>query len=235
MGKGENVAYVRVSSVDQNEERQVEALKKYDIDKWFVEKISGKDTNRPELQKMLSYIREGDTVYVKEFSRLGRSTADLLNLVQTFEDKGVKFVSLSESFNTSTPAGRLQMTMMAAIAEFERSMIKERQREGIELAKKQNRYPGRPRKLISDELFEQYYDLYMTHREITKEQIAFDLHVSRATLYFREKKYLEEHPEKVRERAPLKQKNSEQDTIEELKKEIQRLKARIKEESSLDK
>ena len=81
MGGGKNIAYVRVSTAEQNETRQKEALKKYDIDKWFIEKASGKDTNRPRLQEMLEYIREDDTVYVEEFSRLGRSTADLLNTV----------------------------------------------------------------------------------------------------------------------------------------------------------
>ena len=120
MGGGKNIAYVRVSTAEQNETRQKEALKKYDIDKWFIEKASGKDTNRPRLQEMLEYIREDDTVYVEEFSRLGRSTADLLNTVQQIEDVGAKFVSLKENFDTKTPTGKLQMTMMAAIAEFER-------------------------------------------------------------------------------------------------------------------
>lgn len=82
MGKGKNVAYVRVSTAEQNESRQREALQAYDIDRWFVEKASGKDIKRPELQAMLDYIREDDTVYVEEFSRLGRSTSDLLSIVQ---------------------------------------------------------------------------------------------------------------------------------------------------------
>ena len=88
MGKGKNIAYVRVSSVEQNEARQREALQEYKIDRWFVEKASGKDTKRPKLQEMLDYVREDDTVYVEEFSRLGRSTADLLSIVQQLEDAG---------------------------------------------------------------------------------------------------------------------------------------------------
>ena len=114
MGKGKNIAYVRVSTVEQNEARQREALGKYNIDKWFIEKASGKDMNRPKLQEMLEYVREDDTVYVLEFSRLGRSTADLLSIVQKIEEAGAKFVSTKENFDTSTPTGHLQMTMMAA-------------------------------------------------------------------------------------------------------------------------
>lgn len=179
MGGGKNIAYVRVSTAEQNETRQKEALKKYDIDKWFIEKASGKDTNRPRLQEMLEYIREDDTVYVEEFSRLGRSTADLLNTVQQIEDVGAKFVSLKENFDTKTPTGKLQMTMMAAIAEFERSMILERQREGIAIAKREGKYKGR--KAVSVPNIGTYYDKYM-RRKGTKVSIAHELGISRTTL-----------------------------------------------------
>ena len=179
MGGGKNIAYVRVSTAEQNETRQKEALKKYDIDKWFIEKASGKDTNRPRLQEMLEYIREDDTVYVEEFSRLGRSTADLLNTVQQIEDVGAKFVSLKENFDTKTPTGKLQMTMMAAIAEFERSMILERQREGIAIAKREGKYKGR--KAFSVPNIGTYYDKYM-RRKGTKVSIAHELGISRTTL-----------------------------------------------------
>lgn len=179
MGGGKNIAYVRVSTAEQNETRQKEALKKYDIDKWFVEKASGKDTNRPRLQEMLEYIREDDTVYVEEFSRLGRSTADLLNIVQQIEDVGAKFVSLKENFDTKTPTGKLQMTMMAAIAEFERAMILERQREGIAIAKREGKYKGR--KAVRVPNIGTYYDKYMS-RQGTKVSIAHELGISRTTL-----------------------------------------------------
>ena len=179
MGGGKNIAYVRVSTAEQNETRQKEALKKYDIDKWFIEKASGKDTTRPRLQEMLEYIREDDTVYVEEFSRLGRSTADLLNTVQQIEDVGAKFVSLKENFDTKTPTGKLQMTMMAAIAEFERSMILERQREGIAIAKREGKYKGR--KAVSVPNIGTYYDKYM-RRKGTKVSIAHELGISRTTL-----------------------------------------------------
>ena len=179
MGKGKNIAYVRVSTVEQNEARQKEALEKFEIDRWFIEKASGKDTNRPILQEMLAYIREDDTVYVEEFSRLGRSTADLLATVQAIEDAGAKFVSLKENFDTSTPVGRLQMTMMAAIAEFERAMILERQKEGIAIAKREGKYKGR--KSVSVPNIGEYYQKYMSRRG-TKTSIAQELGISRTTL-----------------------------------------------------
>lgn len=186
MGKGKNIAYVRVSTVEQNEARQREALKVFNIDKWFVEKASGKDTKRPKLQEMLEYIRDDDTVYVEEFSRLGRSTADLLATVQQIEDTGAKFVSLKENFDTKTPAGKLQMTMMAAIAEFERAMILERQREGIAIAKREGKYKGR--KAVSIPNIGEYYERYMS-RQGTKTSIAAELGISRTTLDKLFKKY----------------------------------------------
>ena len=179
LSKGKNVAYIRVSTVEQNESRQKETVRGYNIDKWFIEKASGKDTNRPELQAMLDYIREDDTVYVEEFSRLGRSTADLLSIVQKIEDVGAKFISIKENFDTKTPAGKLQMTMMAAIAEFERAMILERQREGIAIAKREGKYKGR--KAISVPNIGAYYDRYMS-RQATKTSIAAELGISRTTL-----------------------------------------------------
>lgn len=179
MGKGKNIAYVRVSTVEQNEARQREALKAFNIDKWFVEKASGKDAKRPILQEMLEYIREDDTVYVEEFSRLGRATADLLATVQRIEDSGAKFVSLKENFDTKTPAGKLQMTMMAAIAEFERAMILERQREGIAIAKREGKYKGRKAVFVPN--IGEYYQKYMT-RQGTKTSIATELGISRTTL-----------------------------------------------------
>ena len=189
MGKGKNIAYIRVSTAEQNEARQKEALQKYSIDRWFIEKASGKDLNRPKLQEMLEYIREDDIVYVEEFSRLGRSTADLLATVQKIEAAGAQFVSLKEQFDTTTPAGRLQMTMMAAIAEFERDMILERQREGIAIAKAAGKYKGR--KEITVPNIGEYYEKYMS-RQGSKVSIAAELGISRTTLDKLFKKYVRE-------------------------------------------
>lgn len=176
-----NIAYVRVSTVEQNEERQLEGLKKYRIDKWFTEKISGKDTNRPELKNLLDFVREGDTVYVHDFSRLARSTKDLLEIVDRLTAKKVHLVSNKENLDSSTPTGKLMLTMIAAINEFERTNLLERQREGIAIAKKNGVYKGRKKIVVSDETWNDLYGQYMC-REITKKDFASRLNVSRPTL-----------------------------------------------------
>lgn len=142
---GTRIAYIRVSTVDQNEERQIQNMKHLDIDKMFIEKASAKDTNRPELNRLLEYIREGDTVYINDFSRLARSTKDLLQLVELFQDKKVKLISIKENLDTSTANGKLMLTMLGAINEFERANLLERQKEGIAIAKQKGKYTGRKR------------------------------------------------------------------------------------------
>ena len=137
-----NISYIRVSTIEQNEARQIESLNKYNINKQFIEKVSAKDTKRPQLQAMLDYAREGDTVYVHDFSRLARSTKDLLDIVEKLKAKGVKLVSIKEALDTSTPQGKLMLTMLGAIYEFERENLLERQREGIQIAKKEGKYKG---------------------------------------------------------------------------------------------
>lgn len=175
------VAYVRVSTVDQNEARQREALEVYGIEKWFTEKVSGKDANRPKLQEMLDFVREGDTIYIHDFSRLARSTKDLLSIVDTLTAKGVHLHSNKENLDTTTPTGKLMLTMIAAINEFERANLLERQREGIEIAKREGKYMGRKEVTIDDEVFTEAYGRYMK-REITKSALAQELGVSRPTL-----------------------------------------------------
>ncbi len=176
-----NVAYVRVSTVEQNESRQIEALKKHNIDKWFTEKVSGKDTNRPQLAAMLDYVREGDTVFIHDFSRLARNTRDLLNIFEQLQDKGVSLVSNKENIDTGTPTGKLMLTMIGAIAEFERQNLLERQREGIAIAKREGKYRGGQVKKIDDRIWNQAYIAYK-NREITKKEFASKIGVSRPTL-----------------------------------------------------
>lgn len=174
-----NIAYVRVSSLDQNEQRQVEALQKYNIDKWYTEKISGKNTNRPELKSMLEFAREGDVIYIHDFSRLARSTKDLLDIVDFLNGKKIHLVSNKESIDTSTPQGKLMLTMIGAIAEFERTNLLERQKEGIAIAKRNGVYKGRKTTNIPD--FNIHYQRYMS-REISKSKLAAELNISRPTL-----------------------------------------------------
>lgn len=177
-----NVAYVRVSTAEQNEARQIEALQQYHIEKWFTEKVSAKDANRPQLQNMLNFVREGDVVYVHDFSRLARNTADLLKITETLNQKHVKLISNKEQFDTSTPMGKYMLTTIGAIAEFERALILERQKEGIEIAKKKGVYKGR-RKIAVDDIpqFEHYYQAYMRH-DISKARIAQKCKVSRTVI-----------------------------------------------------
>lgn len=177
-----NIAYVRVSSVEQNEGRQVEALKKYGIEKWFIEKVSAKNKNRAQLQTMLEFAREGDTIFIHDFSRLARSTIDLLDLVGQLENKNVRLVSSKENLDTTTPTGRLMLTMIAAINEFERMNLLERQREGIEIAKRNGVYKGRNTNKVDEDLFRQGYEKYK-NREISKSKLAELIGVSRPTLY----------------------------------------------------
>ena len=175
-----NIAYVRVSTVEQNEERQIEGLKKYNIEKWFVEKISGKNTNRPELKNMIDFAREGDTIYIHSLDRLARSTKDLLEIVELLQNKKVHLVSNKENIDTSTATGKLMLTMIGAIAEFERANMLERQREGIAIAKAEGKYKGR-KSIEIDDNFNNLYEQYK-NRKINKCEFAKRLNVSRPTL-----------------------------------------------------
>lgn len=175
------LAYVRVSTEEQNEQRQIEALEKYDIDKWFIEKVSAKDINRPELQSLMDYCREDDVIYIHDFSRFARSTKDLLEIVELMERKGVNLVSNKENIDSSTPTGKLMLTMIGAIAEFERQNLLERQREGIEIAKREGKYKGGQVKKIDSSVFERYYQDYQMRR-INKTEFAAAINVSRPTL-----------------------------------------------------
>lgn len=185
------VSYVRVSTIEQNEQRQVDALKGFDIEKQFLEKVSAKDIKRPRLQEMLDFVRVGDTIYVHSFDRLARSTKDLLNIVELLSTKGVHLVSLKENLDTSTPTGRLLLTMIAAINEFERANLLERQREGIAIAKKEGKYKGSNAIKIKD--FNKHYDRYM-RRDVNKVQLAKELKISRPTL----DKLIREHEEEYK-------------------------------------
>lgn len=170
MTTGKRIGYVRVSTIEQHEGRQLEALKSLNIDKLFIEKQSAKDTERPQLKAMLDYIRDGDVVYIESFSRLARNTIDLLRLLEELTNKGVGIVSLKERIDTTTASGKLMVTLIGAVATFERDIMLERQREGIAIAKAQGKYKGRqPKSLPKD--FDEIYKQYMS-RKISKSKMA---------------------------------------------------------------
>lgn len=137
--------YARVSTEQQNLDRQLDALRKYGVDIIYNEKMTGTKRDRPELSKLLDRMTEGDTVVVESLSRLGRSTKDLIELTELFEQKGVHLVSLKEQIDTSTSTGKLLFTLMSAIAQFERDVIADRTREGLRSARARGRTGGRPR------------------------------------------------------------------------------------------
>ena len=173
------IGYVRVSTEEQNEARQVEALNKLGVQKIYIEKKSGKNLDRPVLQEMLDYIREGDTVYVHDLSRISRSLTDLLNLVELLKKKNVHFISNKEQVDTTTPTGRLFLSIVGAINEFERTNLLERQREGIAIAKRQGKYKGRKPRTLDN--VARLYEMWQCG-EKSKSQIARDYQISRPTL-----------------------------------------------------
>ena len=137
------VGYVRVSTEEQNTIRQEVLMQELGVDKIYIDRLSGKDTKRKELQNMLDFVREGDTVIVESYSRLARSTKDLLDIIETLKEKNVDFISKKENFDTSTPEGRLMLTIFAGFHQFERECMLARQAEGIKEAKKAGKYKGR--------------------------------------------------------------------------------------------
>jgi len=137
------IGYVRVSTLEQKTERQEISLADLGVEKVFIDKASGKTAERPELKKMMEYVREGDIVIVESISRFARSAQDFLELMERLTEKEVSFISKKEGVDTATPAGRFMMTVFAAVAELEREYIRDRQREGIEIARKHGKYRGR--------------------------------------------------------------------------------------------
>ena len=176
------VGYIRVSTVEQHEARQMEAMKGFGIDKYFIEKKSGKNTtDRPQLQAMLNFVREGDTVYIHSLDRLARSTQDLLNIVEQLQAKGVELHSDKEAIDSNTPTGKLMLTMIAAINQFERENLLERQREGIAIAKEQGKYKGR--KQVRPAAWAEAYAKYRAREIKSVSELAKLLGISRPTVY----------------------------------------------------
>lgn len=147
------VGYIRCSTIEQNEARQLKMMQEQGAEKLFIDKASGKNTDRAAFKEMMSFVRTGDIVIVESISRIARNTRDLLSIVSELTEKGVEFVSLKENIDTTTPQGRFMLTVFGALAELERENILERQREGIEIAKNDGKYKGRKPVDVDEKLF----------------------------------------------------------------------------------
>ena len=178
------IGYIRVSTQEQNTMRQEVLMEALGVDEVYIDHMSGKNTNRPELQKMMEYVRRGDTVIVESISRFARNTRDLLELVERLTAKGVEFVSKKEAIDTTSPTGKFMLTVFGAVAELEREYILQRQREGIAIAKEQGKYEGR--KPIEVPEFEQVTAKWRSGA-ITAAEAMRTLHMSKTTFYRRVK------------------------------------------------
>ena len=138
-----NIGYIRISTTDQNTARQEVLMQELGVDQVYIDRMSGKTTDRPELKRMMSFVRSGDTVIVESISRFARNTRDLLDLVEQLTSKQAEFVSKKEAIDTTTPTGKFMLTVFGAVAELEREYILQRQREGIAIAKAAGVYKGR--------------------------------------------------------------------------------------------
>ena len=179
------IGYVRVSTEEQNTARQEVLLRELGVDELFVDRASGKNAERPELNRMMNFVRRGDTVIVESISRFARNTRDLLDLVERLTEKQVEFVSRKEAIDTTTPTGKFMLTVFAAVAELEREYILQRQREGIAIAKQQGKYRGRPPKVYPD--FERIAARWQKG-EITAVQAMKQLGMSKTRFYERVKR-----------------------------------------------
>ena len=179
------IGYVRVSTEEQNTARQEIMLRELGVDELFVDRASGKNADRPELNRMMNFVRRGDTVIVESISRFARNTRDLLDLVERLTEKQAEFVSRKEAIDTTTPTGKFMLTVFAAVAELEREYILQRQREGIAIAKQQGKYRGRPPKAYPD--FERIAARWQKG-EITAVQAMKQLGMSKTRFYERVKR-----------------------------------------------
>ena len=186
------IGYIRVSTVEQNIARQEVIMKKLDVEKIFIDKISGKNMERPMLKEMMGFVRSGDIVVVESISRFARNTRDLLELVDQLVAKGVQFVSMKEKIDTSTPSGKFMLTVFGAVAQLERDYILQSQKEGIAIARANGKYQGR--KKIQNDRFDEIYEKWKNN-EITATQAMKLLNYSKTTFYRRVKE-MKENEEK---------------------------------------
>lgn len=183
---GMKIGYCRVSTTDQNLNLQKDALKNAGCEKIFEDVISGAKSKRPGLSEIIDYAREGDSIVVWRLDRLGRSLKDLITIVGKLESRGVEFMSLHESIDTKTSSGKLYFHLFAALAEFERNIISERTKAGLDAARSRGRLGGRP-KLLNKKKRKHAVDLYNS-KEKTIKEICEIMNISKPTLY----KYVDE-------------------------------------------
>lgn len=183
------VGYVRVSTEEQKTIRQEVIMRELGVDKVYKEKVSGKSQiGREELEKMLQFVREGDVVVVESISRIARNTKDLLEIVERLREKGVNFTSRKEQINTNTPAGQFMLTVFGAMAQLEREYILDRQREGIEIARKNGKYRGRKAIAVDGEKFEEVYGKWKAG-EVKGVEAMRELDLKPSTFYRRVREY----------------------------------------------
>lgn len=178
------LGYIRVSTLDQNIDRQEVLMKDLGVDKIFIDRCSGKNTNRAQLQEMMQFARSGDVVIVESISRFARNTKDLLNLIDRLVNKDVQFVSKKEAIDTTTPTGRFMLTVFGAVSELEHEYILQRQKEGIAIAKQKGKYKGRSR--LDDSNFDDIYKLWI-NKQISGVDARRKLGYSKSTFYRRVK------------------------------------------------
>lgn len=180
------VGYVRVSTREQNTVRQDELMQQLGVEKVYTDKMSGKNTDRPHLKEMMAFVRSGDSVTVESISRFARNTKDLLELVEQLNQKEVRLISQKEQLDTNTPAGQFMLTIFGAVAELEREYIKQRQREGIDIALAEGRFKGRPKKALDQ--FEEIYVNWKSQK-ITATKACKQLEIARSTFYRKVREY----------------------------------------------
>ena len=181
------VGYIRVSTAEQNTARQEILMEQLGVDKIYIDRMSGKSKDRPQLKDMLTFVRVGDTVIVESISRFARNTRDLLELVDALTEKGVEFISKKENIDTTTPAGKFMLTVFAAVAELERGYILDRQKEGIAIAKSEGKYKGRRPAEVDEKLWDSLYLLW-SEGKISAVEFMGKMGMKKSTFYRRVKK-----------------------------------------------
>ena len=181
------IGYIRVSTQEQNTMRQEVLMQELGVDEVYIDRLSGKNTDRPELKKMMDYVRKGDTVIVESISRFARNTRNLLELIEKLSEKGVEFVSRKEAIDTTTPTGKFMLTVFGAVAELEREHILQRQQEGIAIAKAEGKYRGR--KPIERSNFDAVEKLWRAGT-ISAAEAMRRLDMSRSTFYRKVRQHL---------------------------------------------